>query len=125
MIISEILVHLNRKELVLPPFQREFVWNDKEKIEKFVDSLYRGYPIGSIIIWKPTEEDIREEIKERTIQASVKGTPLYAKDYILDRQQRLTTIYRIFHGDPFIFKGEEFILHFDTENEKFCFVKKR
>jgi hypothetical protein len=124
MIISEILVHLNRKELVLPPFQREFVWNDKEKIEKFVDSLYRGYPIGSIIIWKPTEEDIKEEIKERTIQASVKGTPLYAKDYILDGQQRLTTIYRIFHGDPFIFKGEEFILHFDTENEKFCFVKK-
>jgi uncharacterized protein with ParB-like and HNH nuclease domain len=35
--ISEILEHLNRKELVLPPFQREFVWNDKEKIEEFVE----------------------------------------------------------------------------------------
>ena len=122
--ISEILEHLNRKEFVLPPFQREFVWNDKEKIEKFVDSLYRGYPIGSVIIWKPSEEDIKDEIKERVIQASVKGEPVYARDYILDGQQRLTTICRIFHGDPFVFKGEEFILHFDIENEKFCFIKK-
>jgi uncharacterized protein with ParB-like and HNH nuclease domain len=122
--ISEILEHLRRKELVLPPFQREFVWNDAEKIEKFVDSLYRGYPIGSIIIWKPTEEDIKEEFKGRVIQATVKDEPLYARDYVLDGQQRLTTIYRIFHGDSFIFKGEEFILHFDVENEKFCFVKK-
>jgi len=122
--ISEILEKLNRKEFVLPPFQREFVWNDKEKIIEFVDSLYRGYPIGSIIIWKPTEEDIKEEIKERAIQASVKGEPLYARDYILDGQQRLTTICRIFNGDPFVFKGEEFILYFDTENEEFCFVRK-
>jgi uncharacterized protein with ParB-like and HNH nuclease domain len=122
--IYEILEKLNRKEFILPPFQREFVWNDKEKIVEFVDSLYRGYPIGSVIIWKPTEEDIKEEIKERAIQASVKGEPLYARDYILDGQQRLTTIFRIFHGDPFIFKGEEFILHFDIENEEFCFIRK-
>jgi len=121
--ISEILEKLNRKEFVLPPFQREFVWNDKEKIVEFVDSLCRGYPIGSIIIWKPTEVDIKEEIKERAIQASVKGEPLYARDYILDGQQRLTTIFRIFHGNSFVFKGEELILHFDTENEKFGFVE--
>jgi uncharacterized protein with ParB-like and HNH nuclease domain len=30
--ISEILEKLNRKEFVLPPFQREFVWNDKERL---------------------------------------------------------------------------------------------
>mgnify|MGYP000539447754 CR=1 FL=1 len=122
--IYEILEHLNRKELVLPPFQRDFVWNDAKKIIKFVDSLYRGYPVGSIIIWKPSEEDIKEEMRGRAIEASLKGEPLYARDYILDGQQRLTTIYRIFHGDPFIFRDEEFILHFNIENEEFCFVKK-
>lgn len=109
---------------MLPPFQRNFVWNDPEKIVKFVDSLYREYPVGSIIIWKPSEEDIKEEIKGRPIEASVKGEQLYARDYILDGQQRLTTIYRIFQGDPFVFKGEELLLHFDIENEKFCFVRK-
>ena len=118
--IYEILERLNRKEWLLPPFQRDFVWNDMGKIIKFVDSLYRGYPIGSIIIWRPSEE----EIKGRIIEASVKGEPWYPREYILDGQQRLTTIYRIFQGDSFVFKGEEFILHFDIENEKFCFVKK-
>ena len=122
--INEILEHLNRKEFVLPPFQRDFVWNNMEKIIKFVDSMYKGYPIGSIIIWKPSEEDLREEIKARSIAASVKGEPLYAKDYILDGQQRLTTICRVFQGDPFVFKNEEFVLHFNIENEEFLFIKK-
>jgi len=122
--IFEILEHLNRKEWVLPPFQRDFVWNDKEKIIKFVDSLYRDYPIGSIIIWKPHEEDIKEEIRGRPIDATVSREPLWTKKYILDGQQRLTTICRIFNGDPFVFKGREFILHFDVKNEKFCFLEK-
>jgi len=122
--INEILERLDRKEWVLPPFQRDFVWNDKEKIIKFVDSLYRGYPIGSIIIWKPHEKDIKEDIKERAICATVKGEPLYARDYILDGQQRLTTIFRIFKGDPFVFKGEDFVLHFNIKDESFVFLKK-
>lgn len=121
--LHEILEHLNREEFMLPPFQRDFVWNDKEKIIKFVDSLYRGYPIGSIIMWKPSEKDIKEEIEGRKIESSTKGGPLYAREYILDGQQRLTTIHRIFQGEPFIFKGEEFILHFDIEKEEFCFER--
>ena len=93
--IYEILEKLNRKEWVLPPFQREFVWNDEEKIIKFVDSLYRDYPIGSIIIWKPHPKEIKEELKERLISAPSKEEPIYPKEFILDGQQRLTTISRI------------------------------
>ena len=128
--ISEVIAKLDRKEWWLPPFQRDFVWNDKIKVVKFVDSLYRGYPIGSVTIWKPHVEDIkefkkvREVIVGRLISAPTSGEPFWSTEYILDGQQRLTTISRIFAGAPFIFGGEEHILHFDIKNEEFKFLLK-
>jgi len=128
--ISEVLGKLERKEWILPPFQRDFVWNDKEKVAKFVDSLYKDYPIGSITIWRPHIEDIKEmqKIREviggRPISVPSSGEPVWSTEYILDGQQRLTTISRIFNGVPFIFGKDEFILHFDIENEEFHFLKK-
>ena len=63
-------------------------------------------------------------MKERLISVPSKGEPWYPKEFILDGQQRLTTIGRIFNGVSFIFRGEEFILHFDIKNEEFRFLKK-
>ena len=123
--ISEVIARLNRKEWWLPPFQRDFVWNDKTKVVKFVDSLYRGYPIGSVTIWRPHVEDIKELQKiGRAISAPSSGEPVWSTEYILDGQQRLTTISRIFAGAPFVFKGDQHILHFDIEKEEFRFLKK-
>jgi hypothetical protein len=128
--LSEVIAKLNRKEWWLPPFQRDFVWNEKIKVIKFVDSLYRWYPIGSVTIWKPHIKDIeemqriREKIGGRPISAPASGEPVWSTEYILDGQQRLTTISRIFAGAPFVFGGEEHILHFDIKNEEFWFLKK-
>jgi hypothetical protein len=41
-------------EIKLPMFQREFVW-DKEQSAKLIDSLLKGYPIGTFIFWKTRE----------------------------------------------------------------------
>jgi uncharacterized protein with ParB-like and HNH nuclease domain len=38
----------------LPPFQREFVWSPGKVID-LVDSLYKGYPIGSFFIGRLAE----------------------------------------------------------------------
>ena len=128
--ISEVIAKLDRKEWWLPPFQRDFVWNDKTKVIRFVDSLYRGYPIGSVTIWKPHIKDIeellriREKIGGRPISAPTSGEKTWYTEYILDGQQRLTTIKRIFDGAPFIFAGEEHILHFNIDNEEFQFPRK-
>lgn len=35
----------------IPQFQRQFVWN-KEKATKLLDSIVKGYPIGSFILWE-------------------------------------------------------------------------
>lgn len=84
--ILEILEKIQREEWILPPFQRDFVWTDRRKLIDFVDSLYKGYPIGSIIIWNPSED---VHIK-RKLQVEASGEPYNAQEYIMDGQQRLT-----------------------------------
>jgi len=117
--ILEILEKIQREEWVLPPFQRDFVWTDRRKLIDFVDSLYKGYPIGSIIIWNPSE-DIH---KKRKLQVEASGEPYNAQEFIMDGQQRLTTIARIFNGQPFSFQTYPYILHFDLEEEEFHFIE--
>lgn len=36
---------------VVPDLQREFVWNP-EQIKLFIDSLFRGWPFGVLLIWE-------------------------------------------------------------------------
>ncbi len=58
--IATALKKLNT-EYFLPTLQREFVWNSK-KLCKLFDSLMRGYPIGSFLLWRvPIEE--REDLE--------------------------------------------------------------
>lgn len=117
--IGEILSKIERNEWVLPPFQRNFVWSNKQKLLDFADSLYEGYPIGSIVIWKPHED----EVKERALDTETGGKPRYATEYIMDGQQRLTTISRFFNGESFTFTKYPYTLHYDFKNRKFRFVK--
>lgn len=118
--ISEILEKLRREEWVLPPFQRGFVWTDRIKLLDFIDSLYKGFPIGSIIIWNPSE-DVH---KKRKLQVKTSGEPYHAQEYIMDGQQRLTTIARIFNGEPFTFQKYPNILNYDFEKDDFRFIKR-
>ena len=51
--LLEIKEKISREEWVLPPFQREFVWNEEKKIIEFIESVFNEWPIGSIILWVP------------------------------------------------------------------------
>ena len=52
----DVLFHdIERGDLKLPMFQRDFVW-DKEQTAKLIDSILKGYPIGTFILWKTREE---------------------------------------------------------------------
>ena len=41
--------------IVIPEFQREYVWR-RSKAPRLIDSLYRGFPISSLLLWQSTEE---------------------------------------------------------------------
>ena len=79
----------------LPQFQREFVWS-VDKSAKLLDSILRGYPIGTFIIWETKER--LSHIKNLG-NANIPDTPKgYPTKYVLDGQQRLASIFAVMNG---------------------------
>lgn len=48
--IEDVLGAIHRREYLMPAIQREFVWGPQQ-IVRLVDSLMRGYPVGSFLLW--------------------------------------------------------------------------
>ncbi|MBN8594089.1 MAG: DUF262 domain-containing protein [Anaerolineae bacterium] len=74
-------------DIRLPKFQRPFVWN-REDIIRLFDSVYQGYPIGSLLLWL-TNEKLASENKIGDIDINYRSD-IYPTHYVLDGQQRLT-----------------------------------
>ena len=53
--VEEIVGKIECGELRLPEMQRRFVWKST-RVRALVDSLYRGYPSGAILLWETSEE---------------------------------------------------------------------
>ena len=83
--IKSLLDKVESNEIVLPEFQREFVWK-KGQAKELMKSLYDGYPIGSLLIWVTQDPP---EIKNDAVDREQYG--LFK--VLLDGQQRLTTLY--------------------------------
>lgn len=90
MIIRQILDGVESLEMVMPEFQREFVWSI-EDAKQLLISLYKDYPTGSLLFW---ETEKPPEIKNKAIDTSRLGLT----KVILDGQQRLTTLYMLIKG---------------------------
>ena len=101
MIISEIISDIRAQNLVLPEFQREYVWS-REQAKQLLDSLIRKYPVGGLLFWKTQEPP---ELKNVEAVPEQLGTV----QVILDGQQRLTTLYmllRLERSHPY-YKSED------------------
>ncbi len=48
---SELLNGMAKQDMVLPEFQREYVWS-RELAKQLVVSLVKGYPVGGLLFWK-------------------------------------------------------------------------
>ena len=94
--IASLLADVTKGNIKIPVFQREFVWND-EQIMSLLDSIYRGYPVGSLLLWS-TKERLSHERNVGGFQLPETPTD-YPVNYVLDGQQRLTTLYGVFHSD--------------------------
>lgn len=99
-----LFLDIDSGEIKLPMFQREFVW-DKERSAKLIDSILKGYPIGTFILWG-TRDELRsyKEVGNHTLPSTPKGD--YAH-YILDGQQRITSLYAIRKGIRLTRDGKE------------------
>mgnify|MGYP001617594494 CR=1 FL=1 len=121
MTIRELLEGIKKLDLVLPEFQREYVW-EKEQAKQLLVSLTRGYPTGSLLVWKTDEPP---DIKNSAIDRDRLGTT----SVILDGQQRLTTLYLLTRGEIPPYYTEADILndprdlYFDLETGEFQYYQ--
>lgn len=92
---QELIVKMGDGSMKLPKFQREFVWTI-EKSAKLLDSIARGYPIGTFTIWE-TQERLShiKNLGGADIPDTKEGHPV---SYILDGQQRLASIFVTING---------------------------
>lgn len=79
MTISGILGLIKANDIAIPEIQRPFVWKNKQ-VRDLIDSLFRGYPVGYIILWK----NPNVKLKDGTISAG--------KKVLIDGQQRITAL---------------------------------
>src|SRR6266571_3416706 len=87
--ISQLAQRVLSGDILLPKFQRDFVW-PRDKVLGLLDSIARNYPIGSILLWQSRQP----LASERTIAGlTIAGErPDYPVNYLLDGQQRLSTV---------------------------------
>src|SRR5579859_485081 len=91
--IDKLISRVSESDIKIPAFQRQFVW-DQEQVIELLDSIYSNYPIGSILLWNS-----QERLKStRNICGFVipERADAYPVNYVLDGQQRLSTIYAVF-----------------------------
>lgn len=104
-------------DIRLPKFQRPFVW-DKGDILKLWDSVYKGYPIGSILLWL-TKEQLASERKIADLDINERPDE-YPTNYLLDGQQRLSTLCGALYWNG-VDKKSPWNIVFDCDKETFLF----
>ena len=87
--VDALIAYIKGGEIAIPEIQRPFVW-DSTKVRDLIDSLYAGFPVGYIIIWK--NPDVR--LKDGTISSG--------KKILIDGQQRITALQAAIVGEPVI-----------------------
>ena len=92
--LFQYLEDFEKGNIQIPPFQRDFLWENNQKID-LLDSIKQGYPIGSILFWRPDRElmDDLYKVKSQKIGSytlAERGADFF---YILDGYQRLSVLF--------------------------------
>ena len=90
-----------RGELRLPEIQRHYVWR-ATRVRDLMDSLYRGYPSGSILMWETDEP-----VPTRDFAIAQDTTAFAGRKLLLDGQQRLTSLTAVLNGESVTVRGRK------------------
>ena len=111
--LNSLVKFIELGEIGLPDIQRPFVWSNP-KVRDLFDSMYRGYPVGYLLLWKnglSSDRTIGVETKQKAPQL-----------VIVDGQQRLTSLYAVVRGVNVVranYESEPIRIAFNPLEERF------
>lgn len=107
--IQTLISYIRNGEIAIPEIQRPFVW-DSTKVRDLIDSLYSGFPVGYIIVWKNPDVKLKD------------GTVSLGKKILIDGQQRITALQAAIVGEFVVgsnYKKKRIKIAFNPIHEKF------
>lgn len=111
--LGALVKYIELGEIGLPDIQRPFVWKNS-KVRDLFDSMYRGYPVGYLLLWKNGLSD------DKTIGIELKAKA--PRLVIVDGQQRLTSLYAVIKGVSVVrdnYQSENIRIAFNPLEQRF------
>lgn len=94
--IRQLLDSVSNGGVRIPAFQRGFVW-DMDRVAYLMDSIYKNYPFGSLLLWRTKYKlAVERKLGQFELPQPKEDYPI---DYVLDGQQRLTSIFSVFQTE--------------------------
>ncbi len=107
--VDTLLSSIKSGSIAIPEMQRPFVW-DGVKVRDLIDSLYKGFPVGYIIVWQNPDVKLKD------------GTTSSGKRVLIDGQQRITAMAAAIVGQEVLddhYKWRRIAIAFNPQEEKF------
>jgi len=99
--VRELVDMVGRGELRLPEMQRRYIW-PATRVRDLLDSLYRGYPSGTILVWETDQEP-----PARDLSVPQAKNIFMTQKMLLDGQQRLTSLCSVLSGQQVTVRGRK------------------
>jgi hypothetical protein len=94
--IRKLIDRITSGDIRIPAFQRDFVW-EADQVAFLLDSIYKGFPIGTVILWRTDARlKVEKDLGSFKLPEPAKDYPV---NYVLDGQQRLTSLFSTFQTE--------------------------
>ena len=113
--IKKLIDRISSGDIRIPAFQRNYVW-EPDQVSFLLDSIYKEFPIGTVILWK-TDNRLNSEKKLGFFELPEPQKD-YPVNYVLDGQQRLTSLFSVFQTELKPTSNEWVDIYFDLNAEE-------
>lgn len=111
--IEQLVNQIQTGGIAVPDLQRQYVWKPAD-IRDLLDSMYKGYPIGYLLLWQSQGRD--DDNRFIGVEERRNASPNYL---IIDGQQRLTSLYAIMTGKIINAGNKQVKIAFNPITQKF------
>jgi len=111
--IEDLLAEVRSGRMRIPSFQRGLRW-EREDARKLMDSLYRGYPVGTLLFWETKAEPGEMRFGSFAVSGAGRSDALW----VVDGQQRIVSLARVLLAAES--DADEFALYFDLDEGEFA-----